>query len=197
MICKTHGTSWSWFAAFVQNPCPCKSWHWPTTLAKQIRCVTVNLKLRTAIAPSYTTYMHVCLPIQTCHDIAGCSNDLCRIGKAPASTLGLFGLLVAACTIPDKCLQAPAAGTDIPQWHELAFLPNVFPGSINGHKQANLLRPFHYAVEGRCNFAWCPCQIKGMLLSHNSACRYWPLLVMFVVCEHSLVLQHLFEGFDE
>ena len=50
MICKLHYTSWSLFAAFVQNPCPCKSWHWPTTLAKQIRCVTVKLKLRTAIA---------------------------------------------------------------------------------------------------------------------------------------------------
>ncbi|KAL0040617.1 hypothetical protein WJX77_012481 [Trebouxia sp. C0004] len=37
MICKTQDTSWSWFAAFVQNPCQCKSWHWPTTLAKQIR----------------------------------------------------------------------------------------------------------------------------------------------------------------
>ena len=132
MICKTLGTSWSWFAAFVQNPCQCKSWHWPTTLAKQIRCVIVNLTLDTAIAQCCITYM-------TCHDIAGCSNDLCRIGKPPASTLGLFGLLVAACTIPDECLQAPTAGIDIPQRHELAFLPNVFPGSVNGHKQANLL----------------------------------------------------------
>ena len=79
---------------------------------KANQVVTVNLKLRTAIAQSYTTYMTVCLPIQTCHDIAGCSNDLCCIGKPPASTLGLFRLLVAACTIPDECLQA---GIDIQQ----------------------------------------------------------------------------------
>ena len=115
MICKTHNTSWSWFAAFMQNPCPCKSWHWPTTLAKQIRCVIVNLKLCTAIAQSYTIYMTICLPTETCHDIAGCSNDLCCIGKPSASTLGLFGLLVAAFAVPNKCLPAPAAGINIPQ----------------------------------------------------------------------------------
>ena len=60
MICKTLGTSWSWFAAFMQNPCQCKSWHWPTTLAKQIRCVIINLNLCTAIAQCYITYMTVC-----------------------------------------------------------------------------------------------------------------------------------------
>ena len=82
---------------------------------------------------------HIYDCLLTCHDVAGCSNDLCRIGKPLASTLGLFGLLVAACTISDECLQAPTAGIDIPQRHELAFLPNIFPGSVNGHKQANLL----------------------------------------------------------
>ena len=91
-------------------------------LAKQIRCVIVKSKLRTAIlkatqscTQSYTTYMTLCLPLQTCHDIAGWLNDLCCIGKPPASALGLFGLLVAACTIPDQCLQAPAADIDIPK----------------------------------------------------------------------------------
>ena len=54
MICKTHGTSCSWFAAFVQNPCPCTSWHWLTMLVKQTRCVAVQL----ATLHRYSSKLH-------------------------------------------------------------------------------------------------------------------------------------------
>ena len=37
--------------------------------------------------------------------------------------------------------------------YELAFLPDVFTGPLNGDKQTDLLRLVHYVVEGRSDHA--------------------------------------------
>ena len=70
-----------------------------------------------------------------------------------SATLGLFGIPIAACAIPTQCQQAPAAGIDTPEQHELALLPNVLSGPLNGDKQTDLLRLVYYVVEGRSNHA--------------------------------------------
>ena len=94
-----------------------------------------------------------CSPLQMCHAIAGCSNDLCSIGQSPSATLRLLGIPIAACAIPNQCQQAPAAGIDTPEQHELALLPDVLSGPLNGNKQTDLLRLVYYVVEGRSNHA--------------------------------------------
>ena len=67
--------------------------------------------------------------------------------------LRLLGIPIAACAIPSQCQQDPAAGIDIPEQHELALLPDLFSGPLNGDKQTDLLRLVHYVVEGRSNHA--------------------------------------------
>ena len=65
----------------------------------------------------------------------------------------LLGIPTAACATPNQCQQAPAAGVDVPEQHELALLPDVLSGPLNGDKQTDLLQLVHYVVEGRSNHA--------------------------------------------
>ena len=41
----------------------------------------------------------------------------------------------------------------MPEQYELALLPDVLSGPLNGDKQTDLLRFVHYVVEGRSNHA--------------------------------------------
>ena len=49
--------------------------------------------------------------------------------------------------------QAPAAGIDIPEHHELALLADILLRPLNSDKRTDLLRLVHCVVEGRSNHA--------------------------------------------